>query len=732
MYLIPDVLDLIAIHLPMSSIHSCLHVSRLWNTVFTPYIWRNVNDGIPPWTALLQPNPETSIDTITEFEKGLQYRLRKHAPSIRELTICEGWILNAAVDAGLSNLRYLEIQGPFFLDRFYQNRDSHSLVFIHDDLDVREEYFTDKESHFTENWDGETEMGDIMDGAWYHASYHKALMHSVLVWQLIASNRYLESIVFVAPLERELLPLSMNRSATSFLAETLTRMPQLRHIEIGANAAAFILKNLTTVAPHITSFVFTPGFENEPGDIHDSFLASLMTTTPCPTLLSLTIAWTITDTAHLRSILRTFPSLQELALPGLGRFGDSERYLPIVEYEELVHDCLIVISGNIITDILHLNIHLPNLKQFGPIDRIKSDEELVAVLAAFPKLEHLEIEALEGIEKPHFFEPERSTFIDPFEKLTNDLPLKTLIVKSGPYRSDTWTKLVAFMPHLVTVYLQDIPNETLVELSQTCHDLEHAHFDSQDPSRQKTQHPCHLEMAQLLVGCPKLKTCTGAYHAMWTSALEMCSPWTCTNIERLSCEIQGVPRLDFKQERLLEKRQRQGQNISYIPSKEEQIAVQIQHKSNIVQKQILRRFACLTELRELNLNTKMPPSISRLHDRLEKYSLQIHGNNYSNSGSPWPNDLELAMYQSGQLQFWTRRFPTQPVFNICTLEMTLSSGLTELATLTKLTRLSVKGINHFIRKPEIDWMIENWPQLREIDGLNTTMRQYFNAHRRQF
>ncbi|KAG0331807.1 hypothetical protein BG000_010577 [Podila horticola] len=53
----------------------------------------------------------------------------------------------------------------------------------------------------------------------------------------------------------------------------------------------------------------------------------------------------------------------------------------------------------------------------------------------------------------------------------------------------------------------------------------------------------------------------------------------------------------------------------------------------------------------------------------------------------------------------------------CSLEMTLQSGLDELATLKKLRHLYVEYINHWIGVPELEWMSNNWPQLDFICGL---------------
>lgn len=50
-------------------------------------------------------------------------------------------------------------------------------------------------------------------------------------------------------------------------------------------------------------------------------------------------------------------------------------------------------------------------------------------------------------------------------------------------------------------------------------------------------------------------------------------------------------------------------------------------------------------------------------------------------------------------------------------EMSLASGLSELASLKNLEKLCVRFMNHRIRVPELKWMAENWPRLESLEGL---------------
>ncbi|KAG0020201.1 hypothetical protein BGZ81_009437, partial [Podila clonocystis] len=52
------------------------------------------------------------------------------------------------------------------------------------------------------------------------------------------------------------------------------------------------------------------------------------------------------------------------------------------------------------------------------------------------------------------------------------------------------------------------------------------------------------------------------------------------------------------------------------------------------------------------------------------------------------------------------------------LEMTLESGLDELASLKGMHTVSLHHMNHRVGVKELDWMYQNWPNLRNIHGLH--------------
>ncbi|KAF8927374.1 hypothetical protein BGZ47_002178 [Haplosporangium gracile] len=450
---------------------------------------------------------------VTEFEKRLQMLIKKNGYLIRKLALYKRWMLEAALDArSVSNLTNGESED------FFAEMDEPGGVAL---------------------WSGDE------DG--YDEEYS-----SSKDWEQL-------SLVFVVDERRSLWPLNPDDDAMEFLAGILKQMPRLHRVKIGAFAASYFLQNLTTVALHIILFVYSGGFEEEHDGIYGTFLKELaVMATTCTILQSLKLDWNMRDSTGLRTVLRAFPSLRELILPV--HFINLEDRVPFVmkKRSKVIHHHLERITGNTITDLPLPNIRLPNVKHFGSISRVKSDEELVAILTAFSALEHLEMDVLEGADT--FLQlvlQQPMAPMDPLAMWATERALKSLIIKSRQYRPNAWTHLFARMPNLIFVHLQYISNEAFNVIGKTCHDLEHIRFFFKDPSKQTVCRPCYPEMAQLLTGCPKLKTCTGRNHATLTSILNVSPDWTCLGSEKLDCEIHGAPHLDGRQHRLLDDMQSQ-------------------------------------------------------------------------------------------------------------------------------------------------------------------------------
>ncbi|KAG0237881.1 hypothetical protein BGW41_008307 [Actinomortierella wolfii] len=58
------------------------------------------------------------------------------------------------------------------------------------------------------------------------------------------------------------------------------------------------------------------------------------------------------------------------------------------------------------------------------------------------------------------------------------------------------------------------------------------------------------------------------------------------------------------------------------------------------------------------------------------------------------------------------------------LEMTLESGLDELADLKELEELDIHHMDHRVRVPELEWMVEHLPKLRRLIGMCDSLNPY--------
>ncbi|KAF9139767.1 hypothetical protein BG015_001912 [Linnemannia schmuckeri] len=110
-----------------------------------------------------------------------------------------------------------------------------------------------------------------------------------------------------------------------------------------------------------------------------------------------------------------------------------------------------------------------------------------------------------------------------------------------------------------------------------------------------------------------------------------------------------------------------------------------QQKSHAVQRRVLRQIGQLTHLRKLSLGRHVFDDNSPQYSRLKIRGIRI--------------------------------MTVDEHFDWRCLELTLESGLDELVGLKQLEELGVSKMAHRIGLAEVQWMVENWPRLRIISGL---------------
>ncbi|KAG0380969.1 hypothetical protein BGX24_002189 [Mortierella sp. AD032] len=160
-------------------------------------------------------------------------------------------------------------------------------------------------------------------------------------------------------------------------------------------------------------------------------------------------------------------------------------------------------------------------------------------------------------------------------------------------------------------------------------------------------------------------------------------PWACTLMENFECRITNVPRPDII-DTLIE------DTDNWIPDPATQDPPQpaALQESHTLQRMMLRQLGRLTHLRKLCLG-----AIGRDWDNPEYYQLQIQG---------------------------IRTMVVDEFIQRSCLELSLESGVDELAGLKQLEELEVHQMAHRIGLREVQWMVEQWPKLRAIRGLRYT------------
>ncbi|KAG0298918.1 hypothetical protein BGZ96_004225 [Linnemannia gamsii] len=178
----------------------------------------------------------------------------------------------------------------------------------------------------------------------------------------------------------------------------------------------------------------------------------------------------------------------------------------------------------------------------------------------------------------------------------------------------------------------------------------------------------------LLQGCPKLIVLDTPQHQIRAETLLASPPWASSRLETLRCMIVGVSRLSPDDIKILIELSVVGSSKNVFLTKQVRNALKTGRETMGQQQQVFKRLASLTHLKVLELAYRRPRDFRR---------------------------------ESGQnIDHFTD-----------TLELTLDSGLGQLAALKNLEMFGFEGCYHLIDRPELDWMVKSWPRLRVMCGL---------------
>jgi hypothetical protein len=165
--------------------------------------------------------------------------------------------------------------------------------------------------------------------------------------------------------------------------------------------------------------------------------------------------------------------------------------------------------------------------------------------------------------------------------------------------------------------------------------------------------------------------------------LQSNTPWICWSLRRLNVHIAGFARPDFYR-------------TAETDAADHRHALE---QSRDVQKQVYRQIASLKYLEELSLGDgALFPEDFADGDELLAAS--------GGSGTKeliWEPYMYSLKYGNG--------------YQTTCLELTLDSGLGILGTLTELRVLDITRMKHRLGVDEMEWMEDNWPNLRTIKGL---------------
>ncbi|KAG0377221.1 hypothetical protein BGX24_006499 [Mortierella sp. AD032] len=251
--------------------------------------------------------------------------------------------------------------------------------------------------------------------------------------------------------------------------------------------------------------------------------------------------------------------------------------------------------------------------------------------------------------------------------------------------------LIPWLPKLTEFVDTVLMPLTIAALRVHCRDLERVGQlrNSYEFYSEQGCQPQVNELSLLLSTCPRLKSLDRIRVQVEMDEL-LAYPWASTSLERISCQVSGVTRLNEPEQAILEQLKLVSGNDGLELSKEEERVLAKVSQSREQQREVYDRFGSMRNLKQLDFGYD--------YDQIA----EMEAGQY------------LGHYYGGSIRKDFTRL-TAPVKD--TLELNLASGLGRLGGLKELEVFGFDGMDHCIGRAEVAWMVDHWPKLKIIRGL---------------
>ncbi|KAG9066949.1 hypothetical protein KI688_012861 [Linnemannia hyalina] len=714
---IPEILQQIASYLDTTSLLACTTVSRQWRIDFTPYFWRTFNNFQEPWYRLVESCSSDSSSSschavggagrsTRERYKDRQDRLsnvmRVGQQYIRHLLVTREMVLIAALEAKLTGLLSLTLDSyTWEPDDDDGGSDGDDDVSNGDDSgnngddsgnndvnDTRKIYSRMKALGSDSLWDISVPIA-AFDGS---SGGGSSLTLTRAFWRLVLLNPNLGRLCLErADIEDGIHSFSIQKKAGAspvlssagqdFLRGAFLGLWRLQHLEMGLDADNFLLCNLATLLPSLVSFVHVDRATFDPVVLQQAPAHSV--------LKDLKFREASMMPGELRAIVVAFPALTRLSINVplcLLDSYDANLTKATTDRDILEHSSLktLEIVGQPCIDILRCRVRFLRITELRHSVFVRNAQELQQLFWMFPALERYESMTSDD-------NATRPLRRDEGVRESRNYPIENLILHPADFLHPVWESaafdlgsIIAQMPFLTQLWVCGVwdSGRIMIEVARNCKNIQEVVIDLKEGYTQG--------LIDLFVGCPNLRTCRGAGHAVLAEDLIESAEWVCVELRELDIGIVGVPRLTAAQEGLLK-------GISDLDAE-------------------LLTFMNTNTLG--NSNQEEPDTedkIEQVRERLSNRGHELTADEAEAFEQLWISHMvqrkvykRLARLTRLQELHFTLRETANKPRRMDTLEFTLESGLAELGALEGIKKLSYGNANRMVYSKETQWVSSRW------------------------